>query len=89
VDYGDFHSAYFNGAQYVPCIVHVCGSPPPAPVFACQASPEAAYGAASLPSDLRVLDIINFMRHQVGDMTAKGPQHPSGRTLTVSRAAKP
>jgi uncharacterized membrane protein len=89
VDYGDFHSAYFNGAQYVPCIVHVCGSPPPAPVFACQASPEAAYGAASLPSDLRVLDIINFMRHQVADMTAKGPPQPSGRTLTVSRAAKP
>ena len=56
VDYGDFHSARQGEAEFVPCIVHVCGRSLP---------PLAESESASLPPDLRLLDIINCMRHQV------------------------
>lgn len=78
VDYDDFHPAFVDGAQFVPCIVHVCGSLDPAP--------ELSYDAAPLPSDLRILDIMNFMRHQVGQSTSR---EPSGRALTISPPVKP
>jgi phosphoglycerol transferase MdoB-like AlkP superfamily enzyme len=55
VDYGDFHPAYEGNAEYVPCIVHVCGASTRRPA------------EASLPADLRIHDIINFMRHQIAD----------------------
>ena len=57
VNYGDFHSALHGEAQFVPCIVHVCG--------ASLAPPTSAPAAASLPEDLRIHDIINCLRRQV------------------------
>jgi phosphoglycerol transferase MdoB-like AlkP superfamily enzyme len=56
VDYGDFHSARQGEAEFVPCIVHVCGRALP---------PLNEAAMASLPPDLRVLDIINCMRHEM------------------------
>jgi hypothetical protein len=49
-------------------------------------APELSYDAAPLPSDLRILDIMNFMRHQVGQSTSR---EPSGRALTISPPVKP
>ena len=66
VDYGDFHPAREGSAEFVPCLVHVCGSssPPPADTSL----------PAHLPSDLRILDVINFLRHQVADRPGPGLQ---------------
>jgi len=64
VDYGDFHPAIEGAAQFVPCIVHVCGR--------ANAGTELSCASAPLPADLRVLDIINFMRHQVGQLSSGG-----------------
>jgi hypothetical protein len=57
VDYGDFHPARKGSAEYVPCILHVCGAS--APLRTCCSA------SASLPSDLRILDIENFLRRQI------------------------
>ena len=62
VDYGDFHPAREGGAEFVPCIVHVCGSSNPSPA------------GASLPRDLRISDIINFLRHRIADRTGQKMQ---------------
>jgi hypothetical protein len=77
VDYGGFHPAIEGAAQFVPCIVHVCGR--------ANAGTELSCATAPLPEDLRVLDIINFMRHQVGQLSSGGPRMPSqsGGALTV------
>jgi hypothetical protein len=53
VDYEDFHPASEGNAQFVPCIIHVCGSP------------GLPASSAPMPQDLRILDIVNFMRHQI------------------------
>lgn len=71
VDYGDFHPAYEGAAQFVPCIVHVCGS--------ATSAVELTSETAPWPADLRVLDIINFMRHQVAQLSSRGPRLPSHR----------
>ena len=57
VDYQDFHPARNGTAEYVPCIVHVCG---------CSAAfPSGVSRAAPLPDDLRILDVMNFVRTQI------------------------
>jgi len=66
VDYGDFHPAREGSAEFVPCIVHVCGASSPSPADASLPAP--------LPPDLRVHDIINFMRHQIADRRGQGLQ---------------
>jgi phosphoglycerol transferase MdoB-like AlkP superfamily enzyme len=65
VDYEGFHPAQEGSAEFVPCLVHVCGD---------SSAPAAhAWPPASLPPDLRILDIINFMRHQIADRPAPAP----------------
>jgi phosphoglycerol transferase MdoB-like AlkP superfamily enzyme len=57
VNYGDFRSAREGEAEYVHCLVHVCGSPEAPPIQ----SPEVV----ALPEDLRILDVMNCLRHQI------------------------
>ena len=57
VDYQGFAPAREGTAEYVPCLVHV--TPAPGVV---SFSPELNH---ELPPDLRIHDIVNFMRHQV------------------------
>jgi hypothetical protein len=78
VDYEDFHPAREGSAEFVPCIVHVCGAHSP---------PAHTSPAAPLPSDLRILDIVNFMRHQIADGT--GPAQASHSQPGSDRAVAP
>jgi arylsulfatase A-like enzyme len=82
VDYGDFHPARVGSAEFVPCIVHVCGTSNPPPAYASQTAP--------LPADLRVHDIINFMRHLVADRSREdlntSSQSNLGRVVHVPGA---
>lgn len=57
VVYKDFHSARVGDAEYVPCIVHVCK---PSTPWLAQPGP-----AVGLPEDLRIIDIMNYLRRQV------------------------
>jgi hypothetical protein len=59
VEYGDFHSAREGAAEFVPCIAHVCGAAAATPI------PASLTSSPPPPHDLRVLDVINFMRHQI------------------------
>jgi phosphoglycerol transferase MdoB-like AlkP superfamily enzyme len=56
VNYGNFQSARKGSVEYVPCIIHVCR-----PLF--------PWPGETLPQvlidDLRILDIINHLRHQI------------------------
>jgi NDP-sugar pyrophosphorylase family protein len=59
VDYGDFHSAHSGLAEFVPCIVHVCQEP--------LVQQTNAVASESLPQDLRIHDVINFLRRQIAN----------------------
>jgi len=75
VDYEDFHPAFEGSAQFVPCIIHFCGASSPPPAY------------ASLPPDLRILDIINFMRHQIANQP--GPALAPYSQSDLGRAGPP
>jgi hypothetical protein len=57
VEYADFEPAREGNAEYVPCVVHCCG--------ASGAWGGERSGSAPLPRDLRILDVLNFLRRQV------------------------
>lgn len=57
VDYGDFHSAHEGQVEYVPCIVHVCQD---------KRIQQTRFSTPeSVPEDLRILDVMNFLRRQI------------------------
>ncbi len=56
VNYADFRAARDGSAEYVPCIVHVCGNTNWLPAGN---SPVTNY------SDLRILDVTTFLRRQI------------------------
>ena len=82
VNYQDFHPARNGGAEFVPCIVHLCGCAAPFPSNASLTSP--------LPDDLRILDVVNFLRAQVPGAQAMKPPAPAqagiGTAETTGRA---
>jgi hypothetical protein len=57
VDYESFHPAREGNAEYVPCLVHVCG--------ASEAWLPSNAGTEAAPANLRILDVLNFLRRQV------------------------
>ena len=57
VNYGGFQSAIDGYAEYVPCAVHVCHAP--------AAPPAQTSERVSLPEDLCILDVMNWLRHQI------------------------
>ncbi|HWD21288.1 MAG TPA: LTA synthase family protein [Verrucomicrobiae bacterium] len=56
VEYGDFRSEREGNAEYVPCVMHYCG-----------ASKDwvTAGSEKNVPADLRILDVMNAMRHEM------------------------
>jgi phosphoglycerol transferase MdoB-like AlkP superfamily enzyme len=52
-----FRSAVNGEAEYVPCLIHVCGAP--------RTAPAPMNGPEALPKDLCILDVMNCLRHQV------------------------
>jgi phosphoglycerol transferase MdoB-like AlkP superfamily enzyme len=61
VTYGSYHSSRRGSAEFVPCIVYVC--------HAHQGWPAQTPQEAVLPADLRVLDVVNVLRHQLGTVS--------------------
>jgi hypothetical protein len=86
VNYGEFQSARYGSIEYVPCIVHVCQTP-------ATWVPEPAR-QAPLPYDLRILDIMNFLRGQIiargkwnNGRRFVGPRHDGSEALRRSSPA--
>ncbi len=63
VKYGEFQPAIDGYAEYVPCVVHVCHAP--------SALPAQTSERVSLPEDLRILDVMNWVRHQIAARDGK------------------
>ncbi|MDB6017345.1 MAG: hypothetical protein JWR19_1834 [Pedosphaera sp.] len=57
VEYDTFKPAREGDVEYVPCLVHVRRAP--------ESWPAVETTPSSLPSDLRMLDVMNFLRRQV------------------------
>ncbi len=57
VHYGDFHPSREGDNEYVPCLVHACKVDP--------AWRSESSGGPALPADLRILDVVNFLKSQI------------------------
>ena len=81
VEYGDFHAAREGEAEYVPCIVHVCGG---AANWPPTLSPEAKQVETC---DLHILDVENHLRRYVESQVASTRAEPAGALVRIARAA--
>jgi hypothetical protein len=62
LNYAKFQAAIDEHAEYVPCVVHVCQAP---------AAQSAQTSERVLPEDLRILDVMNWVRHQIAERNGK------------------